>query len=324
MINLKINTSRNLLAFSAGIDSTALFFILLENNIEFDIAIVNYNLREQSKKEVQYAKDLAKKYNKKCFIKDVKSNNISNFEKEARDIRYKFFNELINEYNYKRLFTAHQLNDKLEWFLMQLSKGAGLLEILGLNEEENKHNYILSRPLLECSKKSLEEYLIKNDIKYFIDESNLLPLYTRNKFRLDFANDFMNKYEKGVRSSFKYLKDDLKSLNIKEEAIFQIKELEIFENLDDDNLNIRIIDKSLKRRGFLISQKQREEIIKQKEIVVSHKISISIYEKYIFISPKASITMSKKFKDECRKINIPKNIREYLFKKNIDLKDLRV
>ena len=324
MINLKINTSRNLLAFSAGIDSTALFFILLENNIEFDIAIVNYNLREQSKKEVQYAKDLAKKYNKRCFIKDVKSDNISNFEKEARDIRYKFFNELINEYNYKRLFTAHQLNDKLEWFLMQLSKGAGLLEILGLNEEENKHNYILTRPLLECSKNSLEEYLIKNDIKYFIDESNLLPLYTRNKFRLDFANDFMNKYEKGVRSSFKYLKDDLKSLNIKEEAIFQIKELEIFENLDDDNLNIRIIDKSLKRRGFLISQKQREEIIKQKKIVVSHKISISIYEKYIFISPKASITMSKKFKDECRKRNIPKNIREYLFKKNIDLKDLRV
>ena len=222
MINLKINTSRNLLAFSAGIDSTALFFILLENNIEFDIAIVNYNLREQSKKEVQYAKDLAKKYNKRCFIKDVKSDNISNFEKEARDIRYKFFNELINEYNYKRLFTAHQLNDKLEWFLMQLSKGAGLLEILGLNEEENKHNYILTRPLLECSKNSLEEYLIKNDIKYFIDESNLLPLYTRNKFRLDFANDFMNKYEKGVRSSFKYLKDDLKSLNIKEESIFQI------------------------------------------------------------------------------------------------------
>ena len=97
MINLKINTSKNLLAFSAGIDSTALFFILLENNIEFDIAIVNYNLREQSKIEVQYAKDLAKKYNKKCFIKDVKSENISNFEKEARDIRYKFFNELINE-----------------------------------------------------------------------------------------------------------------------------------------------------------------------------------------------------------------------------------
>ena len=322
MINLKINTSRNLLAFSAGIDSTALFFILLENNIEFDIAIVNYNLREQSKIEVQYAKDLAKKYNKKCFIKDVKSENISNFEKEARDIRYNFFNELISEYDYERLFTAHQLNDKLEWFLMQLSKGAGLLEILGLNTEENKNDYILTRPLLECSKKSLEEYLIKNDIKYFVDESNLLPLYTRNKFRLDFANKFMEKYENGVRSSFKYLKNDLESLNIKEKAILEIKELEVFENLNDDNLNIRIIDKSLKRRGFLISQKQRKEIIEQKEIVVSHKISISIYAEHIFIAPKVTITMNKKFKDACRKTNIPKNIREYLFQENIDMKSL--
>ena len=42
-----IKTKKNLLAFSAGIDSTALFFLLLDNNIHFDIAIVNYNQRAQ-------------------------------------------------------------------------------------------------------------------------------------------------------------------------------------------------------------------------------------------------------------------------------------
>ena len=86
-----VKNQKNLLAFSAGVDSTALFFLLLEQNIPFNIAIVNYNIRNQSKEEVFYAKELAKKYNKEIFIFDTKIENNSNFEKQARDIRYSFF-----------------------------------------------------------------------------------------------------------------------------------------------------------------------------------------------------------------------------------------
>ena len=67
-----IKESKNLLAFSSGVDSTALFFLLFEKNIPFDIAIVNYNMRIQSLDEVTYAKHLASKYNKQIFLKDVK------------------------------------------------------------------------------------------------------------------------------------------------------------------------------------------------------------------------------------------------------------
>ena len=66
-----LKNKKNLLAFSAGIDSTALFFILLKQNIPFDIAIIDYNKRAQSKLEVAFAKALADKYNKKCFVKIV-------------------------------------------------------------------------------------------------------------------------------------------------------------------------------------------------------------------------------------------------------------
>jgi tRNA(Ile)-lysidine synthase len=66
----KLQNQNNLLAFSGGVDSTALFFYLLERNIPFDIAIVNYHTREESNKEVKYAKELAEKYNKKIFVKD--------------------------------------------------------------------------------------------------------------------------------------------------------------------------------------------------------------------------------------------------------------
>ena len=63
-----IRNQKNLLAFSAGVDSSALFFLLLENNIPFDIAIVNYNLRAQSKEEISYAKELSHTYKKEIFI----------------------------------------------------------------------------------------------------------------------------------------------------------------------------------------------------------------------------------------------------------------
>ena len=86
----RIKNNKNLLAFSGGVDSSALFFLLLNHKIDFDIAIVNYNTREQSKDEIEYASFLAKKYDKKIFIKDIKLETSSNFEKNARDTRYIF------------------------------------------------------------------------------------------------------------------------------------------------------------------------------------------------------------------------------------------
>ena len=319
MINLQINEKKNLLAFSGGIDSTALFFLLLEKGIPFDIAIVDYNVREQSKDEVSYAKELATKYNKNCFVKSVILENFSNFEKEARDIRYKFFEELIYKYSYENLITAHQLNDKLEWFLMQLTKGAGLVELIGLDEKTSKENYTILRPLLNSSKNELLSFLNKKDINYFIDESNHDEKYKRNHFRNRFSNELIENFESGIKKSFEYLQNDLDSMNIDFKPVFSKNELEVFKNLSDDNLNIKVIDKSLKRRGLLISKAQRDEILNQKELTISHKINIAIVADKIYICPECKVTMDKQFKEKCRVKKIPKNIRAYLFKESIEL-----
>jgi tRNA(Ile)-lysidine synthase len=317
-----VKNQKNLLAFSAGVDSTALFFLLLEQNISFDIAIVNYNIRTQSKEEISYAKELAIKYNKEIFIFDTSIENSSNFEKKARDIRYAFFEEIINKYSYKNLITAHQLNDKLEWFMMQLSKGAGLIELIGFNEFEQKDAYKIYKPLLNITKNELEIYLQKNNLKYFVDESNFDEKYKRNFFRHNFSNKFLEEFSSGVKKSFEYLQNDLNSMNIQYEAIKKIDELEIFLNQNDDNLNIRTIDLSIKKRGILLSNAQRNEIIKQKELTISHKINISICKDYIWIAPINNSVMDKKFKDMCRINNIPRNIRAYISYKRIDLKEL--
>lgn len=326
MLAVNINTSKNLLAFSAGIDSSALFFLLLEHNIDFDIAIVNYNLRAQSLQEVHYAQSLAKKYNKKCFLKEVSLDASSNFEKRARDIRYAFFDELIIKYSYESLITAHQLNDCLEWFLMQLSKGAGLVELIGLQEVEIKDTYNLCRPLLEYDKKELLEYLKKNKHKYFIDESNAQLKYTRNKIRSKFSNELIDLYKDGIKKSFSYMRKDLKSLSINTKAVYKEEELQIFTKNKDENINIRIIDKILKTYGILISANTRSIILRDKELVISHKISLTIKEDYIWFCPYIKEQMDKKFKEKCRVNKIPKNARSYistLKKNNIIIEELK-
>lgn len=318
-----VNNTKNLLAFSAGVDSSALFFLLLEQNIPFDIAIVDYNVRNQSKDEVTYAKQLAKKYNKKVFIKEVELEN-SNFEKKARDIRYSFFEDLIKQFHYDTLITAHQLNDKLEWFMMQMSKGAGIVELLGFKEWEDKNTYKIYKPLLEITKDELQNYLKSNNLKYFVDNSNFDEKYKRNYFRHNYSDKFLSEFKDGIKNSFEYLQNDLNSLNIEEKAILKIDELEVFKASNDDNINIRTIDINLKKRGVLLSKASRNEILRQKEIVISHKISVCISNDLIYIAPFSKSKMDKNFKEKCRLNKIPKNVRVYLYDKNIDPKDLVV
>ncbi|MEA3497701.1 MAG: tRNA lysidine(34) synthetase TilS [Campylobacterota bacterium] len=309
-VNLDIDSSHNLLGFSAGVDSTALFFLMIEQNIPFDIAIVDYNQRVQSKDEVIYATQLAHKFNKKCFIsnfpKDLKFS-----EKSARDFRHNFFEKIIKENSYDALITAHQLNDKLEWFLMQLTKGAGVTELLGMEEISYKNNYKVLKPMLSYSKQALKNYLDTKNIKYFIDESNKDEKYKRNYFRHNFSDKLLEEFESGISKSFQYLQNDVDSLidNIKVE---RFEQLHIYKFNNDMNLAIRVIDKDLKKRGIIISKATRDEIKLQKDIVVSHKIAVSIQDSKIWIAPSVKNSMDKKFKERCRVNKIPQNIRAYL------------
>jgi len=307
-----LNTTKNLLAFSAGIDSTALFFLLIEESIPFDIAIVDYNQRVQSKDEIIYATQLAHKYNKKCYISNYPT--ATKFaEKEARDYRYKFFDKIIEENHYATLFTAHQLNDKLEWFLMQFTKGAGLSELIGMEEISIRNGYKVIKPLLEYSKNELQLYLDTNKIKYFIDKSNYDEKYKRNYFRHNFSDELLMKFQQGIRNSFEYLeKDKISLLKDSEEIVMQ--DLTIFTFNGDLNIGLRLIDKDLKRRGIIISNATRIEIKTKKELVLSHKIALSIYKDKIYIAPVLNVSMPKIFKEKCRIEKIPKNIRPYIFK----------
>ncbi|RLA62790.1 MAG: tRNA lysidine(34) synthetase TilS [Epsilonproteobacteria bacterium] len=317
-----LEKSKNLLAFSAGVDSSALFFLLLENHIQFDIAIVNYGMRQDADTEVAHAKALAKKY--KCFCHHIKAPSFdTHFEKKARDFRYGFFESLISTEGYDTLLTAHQLNDQLEWFLMRLSKGAGVSELLGLEVLTQKKNYLLMRPLLEHSKDELFTYLKKNNYPYFIDASNTNEKYERNKFRKHFSDPLITGYKEGIKRSFGYLKKDKKNLEKDFEIVYVQKKLYLI-TLHTLQSKVKASDLTLKKLGYVLSASQRQEIEKESALVIAGLWAIELQNNMLYIAPYSTAIMPKKFKENCRLLNIPKKIRAYCFEKDIDLDMLSI
>ncbi len=304
---------KNLLAFSGGVDSTALFFMLLDSGVKFDIAIVDYQKREQSKLEVAYARELAEKHNLKIYTRAASIGD-ANFEHAARAVRYEFFEEIIKEYGYKNLLLAHQLNDLTEWFLMQFTRGAGVVEIVGMREIERRDRYAIVRPLLGYSKDELLEYLKERKIRYFVDESNFDEKYTRNHFRKEYSDRLVSEYKEGIKKSFEYLSVDAEELG-GFEPIFAKDEFFIFESQKSDRKNMIIIDKTVKKLGILLSSAQRDEILSTRDCVVSGKIAVVITKDRIFIAPYMVCKMPKEFKEECRVKRIPPKIRGYLLEK---------
>jgi tRNA(Ile)-lysidine synthase len=308
---------KNLLAFSAGVDSSALLFLLLEHHIPFDIALVNYGARESSDAEEAHAKKLAQQYGFKCYTTKAPRFE-SRFEEQARAFRYAFFEEVIKEEGYETLLTAHQFNDQLEWLLMRLSKGAGLSELIGLEAVSQKENYQLIRPLLEVSKEELLEYLESHGYPYFIDESNREVKYERNYFRKHFSDPLIAEYKEGIKRSFRYLKEDLKRLESQYELLHRQKELHIIK-LHKTEAKVQAADRALKSMGYLMSAAQREALERSESLVIGGKWAIEVQSDLLYIAPYSTTDMPKAFREQCRRLKIPTKIRPYLFEEEIDI-----
>lgn len=308
---------KNLLAFSAGVDSTALFFLLLEKDIPFDMAMVNYNLREASKHELEHAKKLATKYHKKIHFLETTLAD-SKIEQEARKIRYDFFQTLIERYHYQNLLTAHQLNDQLEWFLMQLTKGAGSLELLGMQTLTQKETHSLFKPLLHLSKEQLQNYLENRSETYFIDSSNQDESYKRNYFRHNFSDALIKQFQEGISRSFDYIQKD-NELLLQDSHVLQKGELTLIK-ASNQRAKLYFIDKDLKKRGYILSHAQRQEIEDEKSLVIASRFVIEEAEGIVFISPCIDLNMDKQFKESCRQAKIPQKIRPFLYQNKSDIK----
>ncbi|MCF6349916.1 MAG: tRNA lysidine(34) synthetase TilS [Flavobacteriaceae bacterium] len=180
-----LKKAKLLIAVSGGIDSVVLTHLL--HQLSFDIALAhcNFNLRgKESSKDEIFVKKLAKKFKNDFFVtqfetkKYAKENKLS-IQEAARNLRYNWFNKLVLENQFDYILTAHNLNDNLETFLINLTRGTGLKGLLGIP----KKNKNVVRPLLEFSRKEITEFALKNNVKWREDKSNATLKYVRNKIR---------------------------------------------------------------------------------------------------------------------------------------------
>lgn len=184
-LNLNITDNTYLVVgTSAGPDSMALLHYLMTNTKNpLVVAHINHNKRAISIEEENYLSTFCQKNNITFESTTIKEYTQNNFENEAREKRYKFYEQILNKYNTKYLFLAHHGDDLIETILMKIARGSNLEGYAGIKTIAKKNNYYIIRPFLEYTKTDLINYNQENHIKYYIDESNQDTTYTRNRYR---------------------------------------------------------------------------------------------------------------------------------------------
>ena len=174
-----------LIAISGGIDSVVLAHLCSQLNLNFSLCHCNFNLRgQESDDDEAFVKSLAKTLKTPVYStsfeteKYVAKNKVS-IQVAARDLRYTWFYKLLDTNGYDYVLTAHNTNDNLETFIINLTRGSGLEGFTGIPPVNQKS----VRPLLAFSRDEITLFAIKNGIIWREDKSNASIKYVRNKVR---------------------------------------------------------------------------------------------------------------------------------------------
>jgi tRNA(Ile)-lysidine synthase len=178
-----------ILAVSGGADSVVLCELCFQAGFDFEIAHCNFQLRgEESERDEKFVLKLGEKYDKKASVKkfDTKEyaeENKVSIQVAARELRYEWFDFLLNESSIRNhqtwLLTAHHANDNIETLLMNFFKGTGIKGLQGILPKQGK----IIRPLLFATREEILEFIKENNLQFVEDSSNASDKYTRNYFR---------------------------------------------------------------------------------------------------------------------------------------------
>jgi len=220
-----LKNKKLLIAISGGVDSVVLTHLLFQLKFQFSLAHCNFRLRgKASELDEQFVNHLASELQTKLYVKpfetkDYAKNNSLSIQMAARELRYNWFDDLINEDKFDYLLTAHHADDNLETFLINFSRGTGLDGLTSIPEINNN----VVRVLLPFSRLDVEEYAKKNKISWREDLSNTDTKYLRNKLRLDII-PLLKELNPNFLDSFSKTIDHLKgSQQIVEDQINKIK-----------------------------------------------------------------------------------------------------
>ena len=177
-------------ALSGGADSTALLLALKELSEELSFSLsavhIDHLLRgEESFRDENFCAALCKRLNIPLSVVRKDAAEFSRAEKlsvetGARKMRYEIFDEILKN-GADKVATAHSLNDNAETILFRIARGTGLKGLCGIPPVREK----FIRPLIECSREEIENFLAEKGESFVTDSTNLSDNYARNRIRLN-------------------------------------------------------------------------------------------------------------------------------------------
>ena len=210
--NLFSKDDRILIALSGGVDSVVLSHLMCRANYKISLAHCNFHLRdEESNRDEAFVRRWAKENNIPLFVKEfdtyqyMKENKLS-LEMAARDLRYNWFNSLLESEGFTCLCTAHHLDDSIETFFINLLRGTGIAGLHGIKVKNDK----IVRPLLFATREEILSYAKQNNISYVEDSTNSETKFTRNKIRHNLfpvLREINPNFEFALKKDIEYLND---------------------------------------------------------------------------------------------------------------------
>lgn len=275
--NLNLTISKDsyiVVGCSAGPDSMALLHYL-KNNTQNPIicAHINHNIRKESKEEERYLSTFCKQ-NKIIFeATKIEKYTEHNFENEARNKRYTFYEQILKKYDSHYLFLAHHGDDLIETILMKIERGSNLEGYAGIKEISTRKNYYIIRPFLPYTKQDLLEYNNRFNITYYLDKSNEDTTYTRNRYRknilplLKIENPNIHlqflKFSKTLLEYNTYLEEEVSSIipQIIKKNTLDIKEIKKYPPFLQKKLLYRFLNTHYQNNPNLIKEKHVQDIL---------------------------------------------------------------
>ncbi|SHI04753.1 tRNA(Ile)-lysidine synthase [Clostridium grantii DSM 8605] len=181
-----------IVGLSGGPDSLALLHVLyqLKDSLQINLvaAHINHCLRgEDSEEDERFVRVFCENHNIPLYVKKIDIEEVSKHlgissEMAGREVRYQYFEQLLEELSANKIALAHHANDQAETILMRLIRGCGLEGIIGI-KPVREERYV--RPMIHLLRTEIENYCLTNNLNPRIDKSNYENIYSRNKIRLE-------------------------------------------------------------------------------------------------------------------------------------------